>query len=65
MTEIEKIEKGFFCKTFNVETGKEEIIVYTDKQVDDCINHVAEKITPTKEELLAKLLEIQSQLENL
>lgn len=65
MTNQEKIAQGFFTSQTDSITGEVTQIVYTDAQVAECLNWVDTKLQPTKEELLAKLQELQTQIAQL
>ena len=62
MTNEEKIARGFYTTQFNVQTNETTQIVYTDEQVEETLNEVVTKSQPTKEELLAKLQDLQAQI---
>jgi hypothetical protein len=65
MTNQEKIAQGFYTSHTDSITGEVTQIVYTDAQVAECKNWVDPKPQPTKEELLAKLQELQTQIAQL
>jgi hypothetical protein len=65
MTNQEKIAQGFYTTHTDAITGEVTQIVYTDAQVEECLNYVNSTPQPTKEELLAKLQELQTQIASL
>ena len=65
MTNQEKIAQGFYTSHTDSITGEVTQIVYTDAQVAECKNWVDPKPQPTKEELLDKLQELQTQIAQL
>jgi hypothetical protein len=65
MTNQEKITQGLYTTHTDSITGEVTQIVYTDEQVQECLNCVNSKPQPTKEELLAKLQELQTQIASL
>jgi hypothetical protein len=65
MTNQEKIAQGFYTSHTDSITGEVTQIVYTDAQVQESLNWVNPTPQPTKEELLAKLEELQTQIAQL
>ena len=65
MTNEEKIAKGFFITHTDAITGEVTQILFTDEEVEHSLNWVNPKQQPTKEELLAKLTELQNQIAQL
>lgn len=67
MTNEEKIAKGFFTTQLDVVTGETTQIVYTDEQVQECLDNQAqqEAAKPTVEQLQAQLAELATQLQAL
>ena len=65
MTNQEKIAQGFYTSQTDSITGEVTQIVYTDEQVQESLNWVDTRPQPTKEELLSKLQELQTQIASL
>jgi hypothetical protein len=65
MTNEEKIARGFCTTQVNVQTNETTQIVYTDAQVEECLNYVNPTPQPTVSDLQAQLAEISAQLQAL
>jgi hypothetical protein len=65
MTNQEKITQGLYTTHTDSITGEVTQIVYTDEQVQECLNCVNSKPQPTVSDLQAQLADIASQLQAL
>jgi hypothetical protein len=66
MTNQEKIAQGFFTTQLDVVTGETTQIIYTDEQVQECLDSQTQQAPQfTVEQLQAQLADIASKLQAL
>jgi hypothetical protein len=65
MTNQEKIAQGLYTTHTDAITGEVTQIVYTDAQVEECLNWLDPITQPTIEELKAQLADLQAKINSL
>lgn len=65
MNNQEKIAQGFYTTNTDAITGETTQTLYTDEQVEECLNWVAPPTKPTVEQLQAQLANIAAKLQAL